>query len=375
LGRPLDAAVERVPRPLSLRLGTAPRERLPPREALFLMEGGEKGLEDFLKVLALDAELYRSGRKALEPLASFGKAGPHDGLVGKTAASDRLLRRGLSPSALDELASCPFLYFAKRLLRLPEADAAAGQSELSSQTLGLLYHETLRDFYGAGYAGDWRPALAKAAEGVFKADEWRPLGLYPVLWEAVRQRALARLERLIELDLGRFEAEGLFPAKFEEALEGKTGELALHGRLDRVDLSKDGARARVVDYKTAFGEHRQPKKVLKLSSTQPAVYLELLLGAEWFKGGAGGGAGVETTRRPPEKAGARRWKATTGARPARRCAPASRPCAGSWPAASSPSPPTRPSASIAPIARTRGSAAKPTCRPDAGRKAPNPSKP
>jgi ATP-dependent helicase/nuclease subunit B len=293
LGRPLDAAAARVPRPLSLRLGSVPRESLAPREALFLMDGGEAGLDDFLKALDLDAGLYRAGRKALEPLAAFGPAGPHDGLVGKTAAAAKLLARGLSPSALDDLAACPFLFYAKRLLRLPEEGDAAGQGELSSQELGVLYHETLRAFHAKGFASDWRPALAKAAEAVFSADAWRPLGLYPVLWEAVRRRALARLERLVELDLGRLESEGLFPARFEEALEGSSGELALRGRLDRVDLSKDGRRARVVDYKTRYGDDRQPKKVLKLSSTQPAVYLELLLGAGWYKGGPGGVAGVE----------------------------------------------------------------------------------
>ncbi|TBR21537.1 PD-(D/E)XK nuclease family protein [bacterium] len=310
-GLPLDSSVVRVPRPLSLRLASAPRQRLAPREALFLMDGGEKGLDDFLKVLDLDAALYRSGRRALEPLAAFGKAGPHDGLVGHTAAAGKLLRRGLSPSALDDLAACPFMFFAKRLLRLPEEDGASGQSELSSQELGLLYHETLRTFYAEGYKGDWRPALAKAAEAVFTPDAWRPLGLYPVLWEAVRQRALARLERLLELDLGRFEAEGLYPARFEEALDGKSGELALRGRLDRVDLSKDGKRARVVDYKTRYGEHRQPKKVLKLSSTQPAVYLELLLGADWYKGGPGGVQGVEYLNiEDDEDATGRAWRQT-----------------------------------------------------------------
>lgn len=293
LGKPLEDSVIRVPRPLSLRLASVPRERLAPREALFLMDGSEKGLDDFLKALDLDAALYHSGRRALEPLAAFGQAGPHDGLIGKTATASKLLKRGLSPSALDDLASCPFMFFAKRLLRLPEADSSGGQGEVSRQELGILYHETLRAFYTKGFTGDWRPALAKAADAVFREDAWRPLGLYPVLWEAVRQRAVSRLERLVELDQGRLDAEGLYPARFEEALEGTSGELTLKGRLDRVDLSKDGKRARVIDYKTHYGDARQPKKVLKLSSTQPAVYLELLLSADWYKGGTAGIEGVE----------------------------------------------------------------------------------
>ena len=44
-------------------------------------------------------------------------------------AASKLLSRGLSPSALDDLAACPFMFFAKRLLRLPEAEAAGGQPE------------------------------------------------------------------------------------------------------------------------------------------------------------------------------------------------------------------------------------------------------
>lgn len=288
LGLTLESSVIRVPRPLSTRLASAPRQRLAPRQALFLMDGSEPGLDAFLKTLELDAGLYRAGRKALEPLSSFGNAGPHDGLIGKTAAAAKILRHGLSPSALDDLAACPFMFFSKRLLRLPEGDDAGGQGDVSARELGTLYHEALRDFY----AQSGTP-LAEVAQAVFSPDLWRALGLYPVLWEAVRQKAMARLERLVWLDQGRLEAEGLFPARFEEALAGQTGALSLRGRLDRVDLSKDGKRARVIDYKTRYGDERQPKKVLKLSSTQPAVYLELLLGADWYKGGPEGVAGVE----------------------------------------------------------------------------------
>ncbi|MBI2362576.1 MAG: hypothetical protein HYV15_04255, partial [Elusimicrobia bacterium] len=36
LGLPLDSSVTRVPRPLAARLASSPRERLAPREALFL---------------------------------------------------------------------------------------------------------------------------------------------------------------------------------------------------------------------------------------------------------------------------------------------------------------------------------------------------
>lgn len=287
LGLPLESSVTRLPRPLSARLAAAPRERLAPREALFLMDGSEKGLEDFLKVLELDAGLYREGRRALEPLASFGQAGPHDGLIGKTKSAAVLLKRGLSPTALDDLAACPFLFFSKRLLRLPEGDDAGGQGEVSSRELGTLYHEALRDYYAKPGAG------LKAAEAVFAPDLWRSLGLYPVLWEAVRQKALWRLKRLLELDQVRLAEDGLSPARFEEPLAGKAGALALHGRLDRVDLSPDGKKARVIDYKTSYNDKRQPKKVLKLSSTQPAVYLELLLGADWYKGGPEGVAGAE----------------------------------------------------------------------------------
>ena len=294
LGTPLEGAtVLRVPRPLARRLATAPRERVAPRQALFLMNGAEKGLDGFLGVLGLDAGLYRQGREALAPLSSFGKAGPHDGLIGKTMAAARLLKSGLSPSALDTLAACPFQFFAAKLLRLPEAEEPGGRGEMPATELGTLYHSVLQRFHSGGEQKNWRGALIKAAEGVFAPELWRPLGLYPVLWEAVRQRAFARLERLVELDLARLEAEGLKPAHFEVALENQLGELSLRGRLDRVDLSADGRRARVVDYKTRFGPGRQPREVLRLSSTQPAVYLELLLGAGWYKGGAEGVAGSE----------------------------------------------------------------------------------
>ena len=99
-----------------------------------------------IKRAGLDAGLYRSSRAALKPLSAFGDAGPHDGLIGKTSRARDLIKAGLSPSALDDLAACPFKFFAKRLARLPEAEEAAFREGIRAEyeRTGSAYYATAR---------------------------------------------------------------------------------------------------------------------------------------------------------------------------------------------------------------------------------------
>jgi len=91
--------------------------------------------------------------------------------------------------------------------------------------------------------------LAQSIDASFKEHDWRTLGVYPLLWESARRRMSAWLADFVARDLELLGELGLQPARFEVELEGRGGELRLHGRADRVDLGS--GHSRIVDYKTA----------------------------------------------------------------------------------------------------------------------------
>ena len=121
----------------------------------------------------------------------------------------------------------------------------------------------------------------------------------PALWEGERARLRAELRSAIEAEAD--DAAGWVPALFEVVFGADRPErpdetaaplvyrlpdgatLNLRGRIDRVDVSPDGRRARVLDYKT--GRLRSPKTPNRLArgrALQLPVYrlaVEALLAA------------------------------------------------------------------------------------------------
>jgi ATP-dependent helicase/DNAse subunit B len=91
----------------------------------------------------------------------------------------------------------------------------------------------------------------------------RPAGLQDLLWEIERDALLAMLKQWLMFEKERagegmlvFKLERAFgelgPAEVYPAFRMKAGNRAFEfrGRIDRVDISRDGKRVRIVDYKT-----------------------------------------------------------------------------------------------------------------------------
>src|SRR5207247_1563307 len=117
------------------------------------------------------------------------------------------------------------------------------------------------------------PALGAAREALFasldrharrRLNEARPAGIPDLLWEIEQDRLLEMLHNWLDYELSRLQ-DGLLPSYFElpfgdfspkqksPAYRVETGNFVFdfRGRIDRLDLSRDGTRARVLDYKTA----------------------------------------------------------------------------------------------------------------------------
>ncbi len=261
LPAPGEAETGRVPRPPAERLRWA-GAALTPREAALsaALGGGEPGaaLED----AGVPARSLAEGFALIARLNERGAAGAFDGLVRPPAAElARWRKAGLSPSALDDYAECPFRFFASRVLGLGEREESSERGELSPQARGQLYHAVLERFYRtlpeAAWSGRGDPLahLELAVSDVFRDNGWRELGLYPLLWEAARADMSSRLKAFVAWDFARLRAAGFRPRLQEARLRGEPeggapGGIPWRGVLDRVDADETGRRFRVVDYKT-----------------------------------------------------------------------------------------------------------------------------
>src|SRR5881409_995166 len=270
-----------------LRIKRRPTERwaagsfLTPREAGLLMILKGSTASSLTPVLRLHQppELFAHGLAAIAAIDSMKPAlTPHDGIVGVARAHWRLLERhGVSPTALERYAQCPFKYFAEKVLRLEPLKTPDSILVPDARARGTLCHAILRAFYERLHQRNVQPAdvaspdverwldeVAAVAFAKFEAEE--PVG-YPLLWSLVKEDLTCVVRTFIENDLQELRASGYRPILFEEAVTGSFGgtlpdplnHVRIRGRLDRVDVRREAGQAhvRVVDYK--YTETSAPK--------------------------------------------------------------------------------------------------------------------
>ncbi|MHB9144227.1 MAG: PD-(D/E)XK nuclease family protein [Symbiobacteriia bacterium] len=203
--------------------------------------------------------------------------GPHDGQftdpAAQAAVSERYNpERSFSVSQLNAYGTCPFSFYAERVLRLAPPEEAG--EEADPLAVGSLYHQILHAFWDghrgepidAGRRQAYLTELAALAETQLQAFEAWGLRANQGLWRVKRREIMARLLAFLdwELDLAAglreapaptlleagFGMPGLDPASRREPVQlgGEDGFL-LKGKVDRVDRFEDGGYI-VLDYKT-----------------------------------------------------------------------------------------------------------------------------
>jgi len=215
--------------------------------------------------------LYKQGRKVVAEIDQSGdRLLGYDGMVGKF---DRYWKhfseRGLSPTALETYARCPFQFFARHVLGLEPLDRPEEILGPSPAEFGEIGHEILNTFYralidGGYFAGkaatvDVEMTLqAVAARAFADYEENNPVG-YPLAWESRKDGLVQLLRQVIAQDLTELSQSGFAPVSLEtsvtaqlpvdwpEPLKG----LAIRGRMDRID--RNDTALRVIDYKFKFG--------------------------------------------------------------------------------------------------------------------------
>jgi len=202
----------------------------------------------------------------------------YDGLLGQGVD---LGATPLAATALERYAVCPFRFLLERVYRLEAVQEPDRILLIDPRDRGDLAHAVLEATFrrlaesGALSLTTGRLPLARDAfdaafeEACAMAERRGVTGL-PMLWAG--ERARLREELLSAIEAEADDPSGWRPTLFEIAfgIEGREGSappllyqlpdgttLHLRGRIDRIDLSPDGRRARVLDYKT--GRLRSPK--------------------------------------------------------------------------------------------------------------------
>jgi ATP-dependent helicase/DNAse subunit B len=175
-----------------------------------------------------------------------------------------------SASQFNSLGTCPFQFFARRLLHLeplPEPEAGLDERQRGSVVHAIL-EQVYRSVSALGFAilPDHGEAalriLDEAAPPIFESAP-RRFGFVPdALWEQEKGAILAELRRCISEDFkgapfGQFASMARYPAYFElpfgvdgdMLLHTSAGNLRIRGRVDRIDRAPDG-RVVVIDYKS-----------------------------------------------------------------------------------------------------------------------------
>lgn len=200
---------------------------------------------------------------AAQAIACKGAPGAFDGLVVQGPAIYKQVQaEGFSASSLQELAACPMKYFWHKIVQLEEPDEPCSRQELAPDERGTAYHKVLQEFYtylsANGLTHDLfaegiEAYISRTLDTYYPADAYRRYGIYPLVWEMLREEMRVCLVNFAVQDsasLGSYT-----PTWFERAFAGITAEdvpFTLRGFIDRIDVDKQAQTFQIVDYKSTL---------------------------------------------------------------------------------------------------------------------------
>ncbi|MGQ9896239.1 MAG: PD-(D/E)XK nuclease family protein [Acidobacteriota bacterium] len=244
------------------------------------------------------------GRQQAEESRYSGHWTAFDGCIQDVTLQNKLNERFgeqyiFSATAFNEYASCPFRFFAHRVLQLrPRVSAAV---DLHVIERGRILHDVLRNFYRAVSSSGFNKdpecqldLLKKTANEIFNQYEQRIPPLNTKLWEIEKRILLTYLEQIIREELSASIkpvqritelAFGMSPTEAHESSVKESLELTndrkqrilLRGQIDRIDIIKlkdEGSKNQaciIYDYKLSKGT--PVSDMLKGLDVQIAVYL------------------------------------------------------------------------------------------------------
>jgi RecB family exonuclease len=283
----LYAAVSRPTERLALSWHAADEDGTPAVPSLFVAD-----VRDLFAGRLWDERARRALGAVDAAPAPTGRERPVGPLTSPDALRALADRRALSASGLETWAGCPVRWFVERLLRPGGLEPEPEPLRRGGRQHAIL-EEVLRELCAGGrrLTRDRLPEARAALDAALRRRAGEP---GPAATADRSRSALRRLEADLWRELERHARAGgtYVPSHFELTFGGEDdeapavalagGRLPLRGRIDRVDLSPDGRRALVVDYKGRAGAAPHERWVAD-GRLQVGLYmlaLQRLLGVE-----------------------------------------------------------------------------------------------
>ncbi len=279
-----------VPAPPAARAAPLDRREWLLAQATSARDGGAAGRAACLALLPRAAR----ARVALEAREHGDRVGEWDGLLAPElvpvlAAHHRAAATPVAATPLEQYAACPFRYYQAHVLRLAPPVEPERVLTMAAADRGLLLHGILARAYAAfrdngllPLAPERIPAARALLEEAFDEVEASvgPTGLAP-FWAGERARLLTDLTAAIQAEAR--EVAGWVPTEFELPFGGEAAPPVAHalpdgrrldfrGRLDRLDVTAEGTRARVIDYKSGKSRGGAGGKLAAGTALQLPVY-------------------------------------------------------------------------------------------------------
>jgi len=197
-----------------------------------------------------------------------------DGYVGRVPDLLPAADDVVSPTSLEQWATCPFRYLLARVLRVREVERPEATDRIGPLERGSLVHDVLAEFLDTveprtspdqGWDDAEQALLLAIAERRCNEAEGEGLTGRPLLWKLDRRRILREIVAFLDTDEAIRAELGVMPRPGGRELRfgfgGDSGEPAavttadgrtvrFHGYIDRVDEGPGGSPVVVFDYKT-----------------------------------------------------------------------------------------------------------------------------
>ena len=248
---------------LSERLAGVEQHFLTPKEISYSIVLSPATASENYKAAALNSASLERSLQAAKQIRSLGQPTVFDGWVqsGEAIFNQTQQGKGFSPSALQELASCPLKYFFSKAVHLEEPDEVYSRHALAPDKRGTAYHEILQDFYTELlrlglthnlFETGAKEYVCRALEKRYNKTSYRAFGIYPVIWELILEDMRQKLEDFVTQDIARLGpyTPTLFEKEFNRlSVDGIL--LTLRGIIDRVDIDENSHTFIVADYKSS----------------------------------------------------------------------------------------------------------------------------
>ena len=254
-----------------------------------------QGVTRLLAAIGREEQLFSHGLEAQRTIESDQPAlNAFDGMLGNSNGLWPLVSgRGLSPTALESYARCPFQFLARQVFKLKSIRQAPSM-DISPPDMGQLCHEALRRCYIEIISLGWPEAdlpeeklaqvVRRAADDASAAYAKTHGTGYALTWQLAQEQIQRLMTVTLAFDRREALSSGFRPHQCEIEAKGRLFErqdgesVSIRGRWDRVDRHPVSGALRVIDYKYRANGQLDPidqnllQAALRALKLQPALY-------------------------------------------------------------------------------------------------------